>query len=453
MKIGLIFPHQLFEQNPIFEMDLDRIYLIKDSLFYGDKHTELKFHPKKIALHEESIEKYIEKYKPKIYKLIDYDKNKTIRDFVRDLPKSVVEIITLDPIDYLLEKRLKEESEKQKIKLTYFDSPMFLNSRQDLEDYKTKIEEHKKDTYFFSNFYIYQRKRLGILIDENGKPEAGKWSFDPENRKKFPKEIKIPKTEIKFATTHRAAKNQLNKFLEERLANFGDYEDAFSANVSVGFHSLLTPALNIGLITPKEVVEETLRYSKKHEIPLNSLEGFIRQIIGWREFMRFIYLEKGSDMRTSNFFKHKKELDSSWYEGKTGAAPVDDCISKVQENAYLHHIERLMVMGNFMLLSELDPKQVYKWFMELFIDAYDWVMVPNVYGMSQYADGGSMVTKPYISSSNYIRKMSDYKKEDWCELWDKMYWDFLENHRNKLEKNPRMSMMYNILDKRMDNKK
>jgi deoxyribodipyrimidine photolyase-related protein len=207
------------------------------------------------------------------------------------------------------------------------------------------------------------------------------------------------------------------------------------------FHSLLTPALNIGLINPNEIVERALSHAENHEIPLNSLEGFIRQIIGWREFLNGIYRHRGVEIRNGNHWNHRRRMPASFYDASTGIPPVDDAIRNALDHGYCHHIERLMVLGNFMLLCRIKPDEIYRWFMEMFIDAYDWVMVPNVYGMSQFADGGTFTTKPYLSGSNYIRKMSDYPKGEWCETWDGLYWSFIGDHLDFFSGNHRLSMM------------
>ena len=237
------------------------------------------------------------------------------------------------------------------------------------------------------------------------------------------------------------AKNALNLFLEKRFLDFGSYEDAISTEYRFIFHSVLSPAMNIGLLTPNEVVKASLDFSDHHSIPLNSLEGFIRQIIGGREFIRGIYEVKGTYQRTRNHWNFTKKIPEEFYSGNTGIDPVDDTINNIMKYAYSHHIERLMILGNIMCLLRYDPDEVYKWFMELFIDSYDWVMVPNVYGMSQFADGGIMSTKPYISGSNYIMKMSNYKKGEWNLKWDALYWNFINDHKAFFQKNPRMSMM------------
>ena len=242
--------------------------------------------------------------------------------------------------------------------------------------------------------------------------------------------------------------------MKNRLDNFGKYEDAIVENELILNHSLLSPLMNVGLISPNHVINKAISYTKKNNIPLNSIEGFVRQIIGWREFIRGIYVSKGSEERTKNFWGFSKKIPNSFYTGETGITPIDSVIKKINDYAYCHHIERLMVLGNFMLLCEFDPDDVYKWFMEMFIDSYDWVMVPNVYGMSQFSDGGLMSTKPYISSSNYLFKMSNYNKKDkWIKIWDSLFWRFMDLHRTFFIKNPRMRMLVNTYDKMQNEKK
>jgi deoxyribodipyrimidine photolyase-related protein len=188
-------------------------------------------------------------------------------------------------------------------------------------------------------------------------------------------------------------------------------------------------------------VKETLAFANKNDVPLNSLEGFLRQIIGWREFIRATYQDVGVEMRTSNHWQHHRKIPVSFYDGTTGIQPIDDTINRVLTTGYCHHIERLMVLGGFMFLCEFHPDEIYRWFMEMFVDSYDWVMVPNVYAMSQHADGGMITTKPYFSGSAYIRKMSHYPKAEWCDTWDALYWRWIWNHAEELARNPRWAMM------------
>ena len=303
---------------------------------------------------------------------------------------------------------------------------------------------------------------MDILVNDKGEPAGGKWSFDAENQKKLPKGVFPPAiryvapdsvtsevismvakefanhpgdaTDFQYAVTHEEAELWLDQFLIERLCQFGDYEDAIPRRERTLFHSLLTPYLNCGLLTPHQVIEATLKF----DVPINSKEGFLRQIIGWREF---IFGMSTHYDPIPNFFGHQRRLNSMWYEGTTGLPPVDEAIRRANKHAYCHHIERLMVLGAVMLMCEIFPEDVYTWFMEMFIDSAEWVMKPNVYGMSQFADGGLFATKPYICGSAYILKMSDWEKGDWCDVWDGLYWRFIEMNRETFAKNHRMSMM------------
>ena len=306
---------------------------------------------------------------------------------------------------------------------------------------------------------------------EGDQPAGGEWSYDDQNRKKVPKGMlsKIPQIsfpdhdtsdlearehilatypdnpgsldELFYPTSHQASTEWLQQFLASRFSLFGDYEDAMVENNNWLWHGVLTPMLNIGLLTPHQIITAALNYAKIDEVPLNSLEGFVRQIIGWREFMRATYVDMGVEMRTSNHWKHTRKIPASFYDGTTGILPVDDVIGRIRKTGYCHHIERLMTLGGFMFLCEFDPEEIYRWFMEMFVDSYDWVMVPNVYGMSQHADGGGVATKPYFSGSAYIRKMSHYPAGDWTATWDGLYWRWILNHAESLAKNPRWAMM------------
>ncbi|MEO5858942.1 MAG: cryptochrome/photolyase family protein, partial [Pyrinomonadaceae bacterium] len=381
----------------------------------------------------------------------------------------VDEIHFCDVADNWLEKRIRRFGAE--VRLVEHESPMFLNSRSDLQAY-FKTKKH----YFQTDFYTQQRKKRQILLDEQFQPVGGKWSFDADNRLKYPKARVPPQVEFPaenefireaasyvvcnfndnygalngpfiYPTTYVESRRWLDEFLRTRFREFGDYEDALVADEKILHHSLLTPIMNVGLLTPHEIIETTLKFAAEKDIPLNSLEGFVRQIIGWREFIRGVYETAGTRERTSNFWKFKRKIPESFWTGTTGMLPIDLTIKKVLETGYCHHIERLMVIGNFMLLCEFDPDEVYRWFMELFIDAYDWVMVTNVYGMSQFADGGLMATKPYISGSSYLMKMGDFPKGDWQSIWDSLFWRFMDVHRGFFLKNPRLGMLVKTFDK------
>jgi deoxyribodipyrimidine photolyase-related protein len=254
-------------------------------------------------------------------------------------------------------------------------------------------------------------------------------------------------------TTEKETKKLLDHFIKTQFLKFGPYEDAIHNEDVFGFHSTLSPMMNMGLITPRTLVDRIVERGQKNEIPLASIEGYIRQVIGWREFVRGIYDNFSKEMDEQNYWRHHRKMGSSWYDGTTGLQPLDDSIGKAQNFGYTHHIERLMILSNIMLLSEIDPKEVYQWFMEMFVDSADWVMAANVYGMGQMSEGGIFSTKPYVCGSNYILKMSNYKKGDWCETLDGLYWRFIEKNRSFFEQNPRMSMMTRHLDKMDKDKK
>lgn len=475
MECTLVFPHQLFSPHPAVAAGR-RIFLIEDPLFFGpDPSWSLNFHAQKLVLHRASMKSFAESLVRK--NEVQYldcpldGATGTIEILESALPKKVTTVHLCDPVDDVLHRRLRTFADTRGVKLEIQPSPNFLSPDQWMHETLDGMKTPR-----MASFYSAQRRRMDILMEDGG-PVGGKWSFDAENRKKLPRGFDVPapprsKTtgiikeaidhvsrtfpeargsadSLAYPVTHRSAERWLDRFLEERFPLFGDYEDAISTEHTTLFHSVLTPALNIGLLNPRQVVERALAIGAKHKVPLNSLEGFIRQIIGWREFMRAMYVRHGVEERNANFWGFSHAMPQAFYNASTGIPPVDETIRRLNDNAYAHHIERLMVLGNFMLLCRIHPTAVYQWFMEMFIDAYDWVMIPNVYGMSQFADGGIFTTKPYLSGSNYIRKMSDYKKGEWCDTWDGLFWTFIDDHRDVFDGNPRMGMMASVL-KRMD---
>jgi deoxyribodipyrimidine photolyase-related protein len=467
----LIFPHQLFDPHPALNRKT-RVYLVEAPRFFRDEEVPLRFHRQKLALHRASLKAYQERLAGlgHIAHYLDFLIDPQMAGLWELLRKDGVEVLHVaDPVDFALEQKLVEGARTAGLKLQVIETPAFINSRVEVREY------FQDATHFHqTSFYIHQRRERGILL-EGDKPRGGRWTFDVENRRRLPKGLEVSRppsiTENDFhrearayvnagfadhpgsleeglyPVTHEEAQAWLRDFLENRLGLFGDYEDAISAREPVIFHSVLSPLINIGLLTPRQVLEETLAYAREHPVPLNSLEGFVRQVLGWREYVRAVYLLAGERQRAANFFGHTRPLPPGFYDGTTGVLPLDTVIRRVLATSYAHHIERLMVLGNFLFLCEVDPREVYRWFMDLFIDSYDWVMVPNVFGMSQFADGGLMMTKPYFSSSNYLRKMSDFPPGDWCGLWDALYWRFVEKNRDYLAQNPRLVPMLRYLDR------
>jgi deoxyribodipyrimidine photolyase-related protein len=456
----------LFHRHPALA-GADLCVIVEDPLFF----SQFRFHSQKLILHRASM-KYFAQNLAKQNMEIQYVESHELKHSA-DIGKllkqrGVAHVQFVDPCDDWLQQHLIAGLQQCILDFTQLDDPCFLTPSHFIDQFaegRTRIKH--RAFWFFTDFYIAQRKRAEILVDERGKPIGGKWSFDTENRKKLPRGISVPAidwpssnafvreateyvarqfpqaigaaTPFRYPVDRRSALKLLDDFIEHRFAQFGDYEDAIDSKDSFLFHSVLTPALNIGLISPQEVIDAALQ--RIDRVPINSLEGFIRQVIGWREFIRAVYIKLGRRQRMRNFWQHGQPMPASFYDGTTGIEPFDAVVRRVLKNAYCHHIERLMVLGNFMLLCEVSPDAIYRWFMELFIDAYDWVMVPNVYGMSQYADGGMITTKPYISGSAYILKMSNFKKGDWCPIWDALYWNFIDKHRDFFSANPRMSVM------------
>ncbi len=473
--INLIFPHQLFDESPLLSNG-NEVYLIEEHLYFN----HFQFHKQKIAFHRASMKYYEQFLKNKgitVHYIDSFNKMADIRNFGEELIRSgTTKIHAIEPTDNWLEKRLRETASGKE--LIFYNNPQFLNSKEELSPFFRK----DKKSFFQTTFYKQQRKKYNILLDNEGNPTGGKWTYDAENRKKYPKHKTPPPVLFPspndfwieankytneyfsknpgslgegqyYPTTHDEASKWLDQFLVHRFYDFGAYEDAIVKEQIILNHSVLSPLINSGLLKPDKVLERSIQFAEQENIPINSLEGFVRQIIGWREFIRGMYIVKGSYSRTKNYWGFTRKIPSSFYDGTSGIEPIDVAIKKVLQTGYCHHIERLMILGNFMLLCEFDPDEVYAWFMELFIDAYDWVMVPNVYGMSQFADGGTFATKPYISGSNYIKKMSDFENGEWEKVWVGLFWSFLNKHQDFFKSNPRLSMLVHSFNRMSDEKK
>lgn len=478
-EISLVFPHQLFKKNPCLHPTRP-VYLIEEWLFF----KQYNFNKQKLILHRASMKFYAQWLQQRGFTVtyIDaQDEQSDLRKFISGLVEKEVAVIHYTEVtDDWLEQRLGVAI-KFNIHLISYKTPAFLTTVQEGDDY---FSQHP---YFQTDFYIWQRQKRSLLL-EKGKPLSGKWSFDRDNRKRLRKGAILPPVSLPqknsyvvearqyvaqnfkynigataspfnpndasfYPTTFDEAERWLQDFFIYRFALFGRYEDAMIGSQHVLFHSVLSPLLNIGLLTPQHVIDCTLDAAVAYAIPINSLEGFIRQIIGWREYIRLLYEREGRKQRTRNYWKFNRPVPDSFRQGTTGITPVDTVIKKVVQSGYSHHIERLMVMGNFMMLCEFHPDEVYRWFMELYADAYDWVMVPNTYGMTQFSDGGLMMTKPYISGSNYLLKMGDWKRGSWEGVWDALFWRFMQVHRSFFEQNPRLHFLLKTIDNMPEEKR
>ncbi|WP_405472442.1 cryptochrome/photolyase family protein [Paenarthrobacter ilicis] len=492
-RLRLVLPHQLFDQHLDAEAGTVFVLIEHDLLF-----RQYAFHSHKLVLHRASMSRFAGRLAARGYEVevLRSDRRHTSRNQLSRLVRSrdPAQVSWFDVVDDWLERDLftgLADGGYQMREEDVLETPNFLTDRGQIDHWFSHNAPRMQE------FYVWQRRRLDILLDD-GQPVGGRWSFDTENRKKLPRGYS-PRTVRRFAhhpvtqlegtfdiealmgpegpsadvdeevdlaiawvreefpdapgdpqtfawpTSGDEAREHLKEFVRERLNDFGPYEDAISAAYPFIAHSMLTPGLNIGLLDPREVLRAVLD-GADHNTPLASLEGFVRQVIGWREFMRASYRTSGRRMRTSNRMDHQNALGDGWWDATTGLAPVDLVISRVLATGYAHHIERLMVLGNAMSLLRIHPDEAYRWFMELFIDSYDWVMVPNVYAMSQFAAGEEITTKPYVSGSNYLRKMSDLGVGQWVPDWDGLYWTYIEDHREVLAENPRMRMVASLVE-------
>jgi deoxyribodipyrimidine photolyase-related protein len=470
-RASIVFPHQLFRHHPALVAG-DLVYLVEEWLFFH----QYNFHQQKLLLHRATMQMYADYLTQQGHTVLYIPATSAecnIQQLISTIASAGVKTLHYaDVVDDWLHRRLTEGATQQGIELQVYPSPSFLENPAEISKFFDSRKSYKQ-----TDFYINRRKHHEILVDRFDKPLGGKWTYDVDNRQKFPKNRSAPEIDLPAAnayikeaqtyvsqnfgdnygsvaqpfaagfypTTYAEADAWLTDFLIVRFAEFGAYEDAIVLNEQILHHSVLSPLLNTGLLTPRQVIDAAL--AMVDEVPLNSLEGFIRQIMGWREFIRITYDRQGRSQRTRNYWGFTRQIPKSFWNGTTGILPLDATIDKTLQSGYCHHIERLMVVGNFMLLCEFDPNEVFRWFMEMFVDAYDWVMVPNVYAMSQFADGGGMCTKPYISGSNYLMKMSNYPKGDWQVTWDGLFWRFMHVHRDFFLSNPRLGMLVKTFDK------
>lgn len=385
------------------------------------------------------------------------------------------------PDEYRLDEYLKKTALNLGIDFSYCDTEHFLTNRDELKTFFTE-----KKTYLMESFYRYMRKKHNVLM-QNGEPMHGKWNFDADNRNKLPaghrapeplvfaKNIKNILSEIEqsgiktiggvdpknfiWPVTRQESLDLLNYFTENLLPYFGTFQDAMTVNQWSIYHSRISFSLNVKLLSPLDVIHAAIHAWEINadKIAFHQLEGFVRQILGWREYMRGVYWAQMPTYSATNYFEHQNELPKMYWTGKAKMNCMKQSIGQSLEYAYAHHIQRLMVTGNFALLAGVHPNEVDRWYLGVYIDAIEWVEITNTRGMSQFADGGLLATKPYVSSAAYIDKMSDYCKgcfydkkkrtgENACPF-NSLYWNFFDKHRKLLEKNPRIGMMYKVWDK------
>ncbi len=391
------------------------------------------------------------------------------------------EVLATEPGEF----RLIERLEDMPLDVLTFEDRRFIAGH---EDFETWAEGRKQLRMEY--FYRDMRRKTGLLMDGD-QPEGGKWNYDHDNRKPAPdgltydgpmrftpdqitqEVLQFVETRFQgsfgalrpfwFATTRAQAQQHLTRWLAEALPSFGDYQDAMLSGERFLYHSITSLYIHVGLLDPLEVCQAAENAYKSGQAPLNAVEGFIRQIIGWREYMRGIYFHEGPNYTSRNILQHDRKLPSFFWDAMTDMACIRDTVEATRDEAYAHHIQRLMITGNFALLAGIDPAEVHEWYLAVYADAYEWVEAPNVIGMSQFADGGIVGSKPYISSGNYLNKMSNYCKGCAYSVKDKtgpnacpfntLYWHFLDRHRDRFEMNPRLAQMYRTWDRMAEDRR
>ncbi|MCA9347261.1 cryptochrome/photolyase family protein [Candidatus Saccharibacteria bacterium] len=472
----ILYPNQLFDVE--FLPKVGRIYLVEEPLLFGgDKELPISFHKQKLVLQRAAMRRYAEEVLwPNGFE-VEYIEcaEDVITDtaVVRAAFEGASEIIVFDPVDERLWKRIESASQSLEVHvpLKKLENPNFYLKQRDID---TLFREKTPD---FTEFYQYMRERFDVLIDKDYKPFGGKLIYD-KPQKAIGKEEQLPGirtygdndfvreavtyVELKFPnnngrtnnffwpTNKEESKAWLKDFFEHRLEKFGEYSQVLDDRGVWLYHGALSPLMNIGLLSSREVVEATLDFaaSTKKELKIENLESFVRQILGWREYIRALYVRSGANIATKNLMSNNKKLTVDWYQATTNIKPLDDAIRKARDFGYLHQAERSMVIGNMMLLCDIAPKDVYGWFMSMSVDAVEWSAVPNVFLFSQMVDGGSVSNKLPIISSNGILSQSNYQKDHWCDVWDGLYWRFVDSRRLMLKKVPRLgTLLLNKYDK------
>lgn len=448
----IVFPNHLFEDiDVIRQSQTQDIYIVEEPLYFHDQQIRpVRTNQIKLAYMVASMSWYTQYLKDQLHdKRVMYVPYDAVAQFYQTV-KTAPRVSFYDPTD----KDVLEKYQRLNPVVELHESLSFLVGTQQLAFFNQKHATGK--TVRHASFYTFARSALGVL--------QGEKNYDEENRKSLPSSYKKrkPPTQMQkdtspfyerareyisthplFSTfpgspslvhtypiTHTASKTTLNVFLKEHLSMFGTYQDAIHKEDPFIHHALISPMLNNGLLSPKYVLQETMKWKQK--VSMNNLEGFVRQVIGWREYMRYLYIFHYEQMLAANHFEHKRTFQhwDDWYHGTTGVEPIDQEIKKAVQYGYAHHIVRLMIFLNFFILMEIHPESIYQWFMEVVsIDAYDWVMRSNIYAMGWFYNAA--MTKPYLSTSNYIRKMSSYKTGDWCSLWDSLFYRYLRVHKHQ----------------------
>lgn len=482
-RLVLILGDQLTDQIAALK-EADKAHDIVVMAEVADEASYVPHHPKKIAFLFAAMRKFAMRLEQDSWtvaytKLDDPDNSGSIPGELirRSEDHGTSEVLATEPGEW----RLIEALNDCPLTIRQLQDDRFIASHKEFEDWAEGRKELRMEW-----FYRDMRRKTGLLM-EGDQPAGEKWNYDHDNRKPAPGEIDFsgpmqftPDEIVEevldlvedrfgdnfgtlrpfwFATEPGQAKRHLSHWIKHGLARFGDYQDAMLTDERFLYHSITSLYISAGLLDPLEVCRDVEQAWKDGDAPINAVEGFIRQIIGWREYIRGIYFLEGPDYTSRNALNHQRKLPGFYWGAETKMHCVWQAVVQTREEAYAHHIQRLMVTGNFALLAGIDPAEVHEWYLAVYADAYEWVEAPNTIGMSQFADGGVVGSKPYVSSGNYIDRMSNYCKSCAYKVKDKtgedacpfnlLYWHFLNRHRDRFEGNPRMANMYRTWD-RMD---
>ncbi len=421
----MILPDQLFEKT---YFDKTYEYVLWECPHYFKKYN---YNKKKLVLHRASMMYFYDYMKQNGYKI-------KYCEFTENIHKYNDDFILYQPLNKV------ESLNLPKYTIYQHNTPALLLAQEDYVQYNKKTKK-----FFFNAFYMWSKKKTNIIpsiksLDKENRQrisntnltikqpntQTNKYILDASNyvNKHFPNNYGST-DDFMYPVTHKDAQIWLTQFLKYKFQHFGPYQDFIHKDDPFLYHSLLSALINIGLITPSQVIKHIHTYRSKNKVPLNSYEGFVRQLF-WREYQYYCYMYY--DFNNLNYFGNNKKITKDWYTGTLGIEPVDDAIKDAFASGYLHHIRRLMVVGNFMNLSSIHPREGFRWFMEFSCDSYEWVMHQNVLDMVFFVSGGATMRRPYISSSNYILKMSNYKKSKWSVRWDTLYKQFVNKNKKKL---------------------
>lgn len=477
-SLFLIQGDQLFHPRYLKDHRDDLFLMIEDR----DQLTAHKYHKQRQVFYLSAMRHYAKELKHLDFNLVYLELSETNgfsyeKILLKVLKESGLKSITSFEIeDKNFEKRLQTFCSENGCQLNTKVTPLFLNSRIDFRNY---LEKHPRPS--MKGFYEVQRRSFKVLMEPNGEPMGGQFSFDDEEHLKWSQNNGTPKIPISvhdeidqnviqlverefadhpgeamtawYPVTREGANLALEDFCKYRLPEYGPYDETMSPREDFLFHSVLAPLMNVGLLAPDDVLNTVLQYSKDNPVSLNSLECFVRKVLGCREYVRGIYQNFNDFQEQSNFWRHQRLPKETWYTGKTQVPPLDDSIQKAVRLGYTHHTERLKIICNMMNLSELQPQRVHDWFMSMHLDSAVWALGPNVYGMGLHSDGGIFATNLQICGSNYWLKISPYKKEDWCHEVDGLFWRFIEKHDDFFSKNPRLAIMSKNLERMQADRK